>query len=1173
MLGFRTSLWSTICFLWRLATFPELILRPLVMSLWIRKTFLNEHPVLLLAARVSPAQPEPSGVKHPTTDTDQTASDSQDPTSRPVERMSLIAAKQYLCEPALVALLFEKRIVAIEEEITSPDKESSDRTPSELAVIAELNHEAARIIGSRELAQSTGITLGRRLLASGRPRRAVPAFLRSVRLAQERNDAGGIAVGLWLAGESYREIGQIDRAMRCLSEAAENGHRAGVRVEPVARTSLGQMLTQRGNFSEAAAALDAAQDVCRRGVRDYLPNVLSAQAYLRMLQGQGEAALDAIREAVLIEKDRDPLVTLLQQQAGIHQYLGLTDELPKISDRILSLSSEKSESDEASTTSTGHGYLADVLGRVREFRYKLDFERRLVQERREAGDMSGHADALITLGTTFGRLCDVGQVDSCFSSAVNLYERIGRRSVESSVYSQWAAAIANCGNIERAIELQRRALEAAERMELRLAHCELLAGLADLLIRNQHFDEAGDCCRQALSECEDIQWAGGRIQPTLRLAETLLRRGADIAEALALLNQAVELSANAGSIDSQVQSKIDLVRFLVAHTDASSGDLETAQRHLESAEQQAREIGDPDVLRVVLMLRGQCEEAIRKSGWEERSRQLYVEAIQCYCRQRLAAPAIRDEPFETPYRVSLQAASQELFDRAMLAAERLGEDTLLFWIAELKHAQVLAELIRGDYLFLMPPLDVLQRDRMPEPAPGEALLVYSLLRDPDASVAGENSETNDARPGASGGQVRGILALLKLPGPDGGLHRIQIPWDATAPVDYAWNTALQELTESLGHLRSRYESVVPEPTDAPRIEPSQQILERQSRHLVEDSKSTLNEILQRYRGLLFPDRLLELCRGHEIHRLVIVPEGPLYNIPFPALTLSQSWDPDIPARHLIDEFNVVTVPSIALWQECRQRQPDSANVPLLGVAEPQGSNLAGNGDADFIASRLIPCVSSGSTGNSRILSGSGATREQFLEAASEARVIHLMLHGSAASDDENQGTDGDARRHQIQMAGQNDGATDAPSPSADMTDEALFRLVHSGHAFPACRLMTMNVCFSFRTGQRDLRPEFAGHSPSRESGEISGFPAAILALGVPTLIGSHWELYDLPGRLFFEEFYRQFGNRNETAAVSYREAIQTLRKYRDADNYPWFDNPYYWASVALMGDGERRHDT
>ncbi|QDU11274.1 CHAT domain-containing protein [Gimesia aquarii] len=311
-----------------------------------------------------------------------------------------------------------------------------------------------------------------------------------------------------------------------------------------------------------------------------------------------------------------------------------------------------------------------------------------------------------------------------------------------------------------------------------------------------------------------------------------------------------------------------------------------------------------------------------------------------------------------------------------------------------------------------------------------------------------------------------------------------------------------------------------------------------------DSKKAFIISLMQLSRYFLPSQVMELLMNSGVDRLVIIPDKNLNQIPFPALINIRT------KRHIIEEYEVVLAPSIEVLAASRQRESQTATPVLLGVAQPIGSDLAASGDGKFVRDRILGHFSE----ESHLLMGARASARDFVDLAPQADVIHLMLHGSSHSSRR-------ANAPSLEFAG-----VDGLFPGEQFSSDTLFRLVKNGKRFPRCQLLTMNVCFSAEMS----RPGDYTRT------DISGFPAAILSLGVPAFIGARWLLYSKPGQIFFEKFYMCLREEGLAVGASFRAAVLEVKNYKgpDADwDVPFFDHPYFWSGLMLIGDGGRSFAT
>jgi len=323
--------------------------------------------------------------------------------------------------------------------------------------------------------------------------------------------------------------------------------------------------------------------------------------------------------------------------------------------------------------------------------------------------------------------------------------------------------------------------------------------------------------------------------------------------------------------------------------------------------------------------------------------------------------------------------------------------------------------------------------------------------------------------------------------------------------------------------------------------------------------TTLTERIARFRGLLAAvdnryvrdardlyDILLgpaaEDLRGAS--RLVIVPDGPLWELPFQALRTPQSDD-------LIDRHAVFFAPSLSVLRESmRRRLERDARVgsrpltalaignPTLGgetvgrIAALMDEQLEPLPEAERQVRALEPLYG---RGRARIYVGDNAREEDFKTAAASFRVLHIATHGILNDRSP-------LYSHLVfaqHPASGEDGLLEARElMQLDMTAE----------------VAVMSAC------------ETARGRVSRGEGMI-GLTWAMFVAGVPTTVVSQWKVRADSTADLMIEFHRHLkaqlarpaGHRDVAGAL--RTAALTVK--RD----PRYRHPFHWAPFVLVGDG------
>ncbi len=119
--------------------------------------------------------------------------------------------------------------------------------------------------------------------------------------------------------------------------------------------------------------------------------------------------------------------------------------------------------------------------------------------------------------------------------------------------------------------------------------------------------------------------------------------------------------------------------------------------------------------------------------------------------------------------------------------------------------------------------------------------------------------------------------------------------------------------------------------------------------------------------------------------IVIVPDGPLWNLPFQALMSPRG-------RFLIEERAVSYAPSLSAMYRLRERREQRGTRPdrLVALGDPAGPS--GNGRLPH-AAREVRGLATLYGRDSRVFTGPAATEGALRTAAREASVVHIATHG------------------------------------------------------------------------------------------------------------------------------------------------------------------------------------
>lgn len=286
----------------------------------------------------------------------------------------------------------------------------------------------------------------------------------------------------------------------------------------------------------------------------------------------------------------------------------------------------------------------------------------------------------------------------------------------------------------------------------------------------------------------------------------------------------------------------------------------------------------------------------------------------------------------------------------------------------------------------------------------------------------------------------------------------------------------------------------------------------------------------------------------DVDRLILIPDDALHRLPFAALRASESAEP-VGAR-----YELVQVPSAALWLRWRRAQPPAATRPLLvladpesppGAAEPGGAvRTAANGtSAPSRARPLEHLPYARREGKAAIRALGDGVLLTGVE-ASEAAIGRIELHDFGLVHFATHADTDEARPElsavRLAPAG-GAGGGDDPRSDGYLRSAEIARLDLTG-----CTV----VLASCRS---------ADGSMLRGEGVMS-LARAFFQAEAHGVVASLWRLRDDESAAMFERFYRHLG-RGATVAAALHEA----RREAIAAGEP----VAAWAGLVVLGDGGR----
>lgn len=257
------------------------------------------------------------------------------------------------------------------------------------------------------------------------------------------------------------------------------------------------------------------------------------------------------------------------------------------------------------------------------------------------------------------------------------------------------------------------------------------------------------------------------------------------------------------------------------------------------------------------------------------------------------------------------------------------------------------------------------------------------------------------------------------------------------------------------------------------------------------------------------------------HRAVIaiLPDGPLWNLPFQALIGADG-------KYLLEHAAVFYAPSLTSMREqsARPRAPKSPGKTLLAMA---------GGDLPFAQQEVLGLKAIYGAASSATYTGADATESRWKQDAPNYAILHLATHSILNASNplysylalkENNGQDGKLQAREI----------------LDLDVRA--------------ELAVLSACETAR-------------GEVLEGEGVFGMSWAMMMAGVRSVVVSQWKVDSASTTKFMLAFHRGLAN-HLSANGELRNKAESLRQASlELWKTPEYQHPFYWAGFQMLGDG------
>lgn len=307
----------------------------------------------------------------------------------------------------------------------------------------------------------------------------------------------------------------------------------------------------------------------------------------------------------------------------------------------------------------------------------------------------------------------------------------------------------------------------------------------------------------------------------------------------------------------------------------------------------------------------------------------------------------------------------------------------------------------------------------------------------------------------------------------------------------------------------------------------------------EPTRRLIPRLYKSYQLLIEP--IADLLPENPSDRVIFIPQGALFLIPFPALQDKQG-------TYLIENHTILTAPSIQVLDLTRQQREQ--NPADASPATGDDTLVVGNPTMPSIPLELgeppvplapLPGAEAEAIAIAQLLAteaiiGDAATEAAIVRKLPDASIVHLATHG-LLDELEHLGF-GIPGAIALATLGETPDGTPATEDGFLTSREILDLNLKAS-------LVVLSAC---NTGRGNITGD-----------GVIGLSRAFISAGVPSVVVSLWAVPDAPTAELMTEFYRQMQNRPDKA-IALREAmLYTMAQY---------PHPRDWAGFTLIGEAE-----
>ncbi len=921
----------------------------------------------------------------------------------------------------------------------------------------------------------------------------------SLEIFKELVDQSGQATVCHILGVVCCSVGEFKQAkeylMKCINiaktfdDGGKEGHAWGM---------LGEVHYGEGNFMEAIKCLNLSLDFVRKvGDRNGEGALHGNLGKACLGVGDVKGAMEHFQISLAISKevgDKDVEANAYNNLGNAHSILGNYRLATQYQNQSLTIWKELKNRRMEGKVYLNLGVQSFYLGNLKQA-IEIYGESLLISK--EVRDKDTEACALGNLGNAYVTLCEYKKADEYLYSSLIACKEKGNRAYEGTIYGNLGCVYSSVGDFKKSIKYHNQHLAISKEVGDRAGEGRVYGNLSMVYNCLGKYKEAVNYHKQHLSIFKEL---GHKAEETMALRNigSIQEHLGDLEQAKEYYDRHLEFSKETGHRTGEGDACLRLSFLLLSLGEVQQA-MEISKQHLIIC----KETGDICGEGSAYLCQGHC---LQDLGFLSDAAVSYQSSVQRFNHVRSLLHSM--DEWKISLRNEYRMAYMELWN-VLLKLNRIGEALLA---AEKGRAQALVDLLVSQYRF-----GVHQHGQVSQEETSSELLACASLN--TAFLALYENDINVWL------LQDGENVQFGKQNVDTGALKLNAGGDLDSFVKKAYKeigvrSSVKCEDRSLDALDNKDDLLTVQEPDLLLLSTSLPKMRVDNNAEPRTPPIVHNKCLSvLYNVIVAP--VIQHLRGNE---LVIVPDGPLFLVPFAALQ-------DAESRYLCESFRIRVVPSLTCLKMIMDAPPDyHCKSGALIVGDPWVQDVV-----DILGKPKLVQLSGarkeaemiGEIVKSSPLTGSDATKEDVLKRLNSVALIHLAAHGRIETGE-------------IALAPNT--LRKSPNPRKE---DFLLTMSDVLSVGLRARLVVLSCCHS---GRGEIKDE-----------GVVGIARAFLGAGARSVLVSLWALEDVATLEFMRVFYERLVE-GKKASEALNCATNYMRESKE------FGKIRQWAPFVLIGD-------